>query len=537
MSGGIGLVAGTRAAFEDDADELVHVVAHADRAAQRDLLRRVAADHRVLHVEVGPARVGPQQRFVPDAFRGELGPELAVGERLLDELRRKPLEKSSSRLTKREPDRLPFFDHRDLDAADERQLLALERRGDRHRLRRHRARRHVGRLAKAGIREQHDLRAAPVLAEHVGPGADRMRAEIAAVRLDDFARDRGGVRHREHVEEAQVGLLQADAQRVAIDDLEPRDRRVVVEFAGSSSALRAHLVRADDLAFDQPQPRALDRRIEQALERIRLIGGGQLARLALERRVGREEDSSLQLENVGRAAVFDRRHRLERPRHELHRPRQVVVVQHRLVDVIDDAVGARVGGELRIEAHFRAGEDDAQRLRRVGGESRARQASPARRRSRSPRTAMRSRLRAVSRRLAHRLRLRDHRAFPGVDYNRVLRRRAVHRRELRSVRPHPRHRLAHRRRAHARRRQRRPRPGRRRHGAAPAALSRRARCVAQGDRQRAARLGRAGGRALVRAGRREQCLRRDLLQQRRLHRHVRSRHDRRWSPRWRISAD
>ena len=36
----------------DDVDLVVDVVGHADRAAQRDLLLRVPADHRVLHVEV-----------------------------------------------------------------------------------------------------------------------------------------------------------------------------------------------------------------------------------------------------------------------------------------------------------------------------------------------------------------------------------------------------------------------------------------------------------------------------------------------------
>jgi hypothetical protein len=36
----------------EDADLLVDVVGHADRAPQRDLLRRVAADHRILHVEI-----------------------------------------------------------------------------------------------------------------------------------------------------------------------------------------------------------------------------------------------------------------------------------------------------------------------------------------------------------------------------------------------------------------------------------------------------------------------------------------------------
>ncbi len=54
----------------------------------------------------------------------------------------------------------------------------------------------------------------------------------------------------------------------------------------------------------------------------------------------------------------------------------------------------------------------------------------------------------------------------------------------------------------------------------------RARRMAPGHRQRAARLRRHRRRAAVRAGRCREHLRRDLLQQRRLHRHVRPRHHR-----------
>ena len=103
-----------------------------------------------------------------------------------------------------------------------RKLLALERRGDRQRLRRHGTGRHVRRVPIAGIGDEHDLRAALVLAQHVRARADRMRAEVEPVRLDDLARDGRRVRHRERVEEAQIGLRQANAQRVAIDDLEAR---------------------------------------------------------------------------------------------------------------------------------------------------------------------------------------------------------------------------------------------------------------------------------------------------------------------------
>ena len=125
---------------------------------------------------------------------------------------------------------------------------------------------------KPGFATQHDLRAAPVLAEHVGPGADRMRAEIAPVRLDDLARDGRRVGHGEHVQEAQIGLLQTDAQRVAIDDLEARESARRSRICPILSALARELVGADDLALDHPQPWTLHRRIEQPLERVRLVG-------------------------------------------------------------------------------------------------------------------------------------------------------------------------------------------------------------------------------------------------------------------------
>ncbi len=44
--------------------------------------------------------------------------------------------------------------------------------------------------------------------------------------------------------------------------------------------------------------------------------------------------------------------------------------------MVDDAVGARIGGELRVEAHFGAGKDDAQRLVRIGGDGRRSRCGP-----------------------------------------------------------------------------------------------------------------------------------------------------------------
>src|SRR5439155_24941700 len=113
-------------------------------------------------------------------------------------------------------------------------------------------------------------------------------------------------------------------------------------------------------------PRAFYRRVEKPLDRVGLIGGGELAWLTFERRVGREKDALAQLEHVGRAVVLHQWHRLQRSRHELYRPREVVVIEHRLVDIGDDAVGGRIGRKLRIEARLRDLDCDAQRLAGVG---------------------------------------------------------------------------------------------------------------------------------------------------------------------------
>ena len=93
MSGGIGPFAGTARPLSSTRMQLVDVVAHADRAAQRDLLRRVAADDRVLHVEIRPPGVRPQQHVVDDALRRELGRSLPLSSACSMNCERKDVEK------------------------------------------------------------------------------------------------------------------------------------------------------------------------------------------------------------------------------------------------------------------------------------------------------------------------------------------------------------------------------------------------------------------------------------------------------------
>ena len=75
------------APFANDADVFLGVVRHADGTAQRDLFRRVPADHRILHVEVGPPSLRATKQLMLYAPRCKPRAQLASDDRLLDELR------------------------------------------------------------------------------------------------------------------------------------------------------------------------------------------------------------------------------------------------------------------------------------------------------------------------------------------------------------------------------------------------------------------------------------------------------------------
>ena len=193
-----------------------------------------------------------------------------------------------------------------------------------------------------------------------------MRADVVAVCFDDLARHGRRIGHRQDVQETQVGRLQMDLQCVAVDDFEAGDRRVVIELAGLPSLL-ARFVGADDLAFEHPQPRRLDRGIEDALQAVGMIGRRQFAQLALKCGVGREENALPDFHRVCLAVFLHQGHRFQRARHELDGPCEVVVVEHRLHYVGEDAVGCPVGRERWIEAGFGDRKRHVQRLAGVGG--------------------------------------------------------------------------------------------------------------------------------------------------------------------------
>src|SRR5207244_9908585 len=95
-------------------------------AAQRDLLRRIATDHRILHVEVRPPCIRTQQYVVDDALCRKIRLELAVVERLLGEIDRQDVEKVELAVQKSEPARLPFFHDHDFHSTCEGQLAILQ---------------------------------------------------------------------------------------------------------------------------------------------------------------------------------------------------------------------------------------------------------------------------------------------------------------------------------------------------------------------------------------------------------------------------
>ena len=192
-----------------------------------------------------------------------------------------------------------------------------------------------------------------------------MRAKIGTVGIDYLTGYRRRIGHRKRIGKAQVGLLQSYFERVTVANFESGQWRVIIELA-RLCGLFARLVTTDDFALEQPRPRAFYRRIEQSFEAVGVVRGGKLTRLALERGIGGEEDSLANLANIGLAIILDDRERLECARHQFHGAREIIVIEHRFIDVGDDAVRRRVGGELGVEARFGDGEYDAQRFGGVG---------------------------------------------------------------------------------------------------------------------------------------------------------------------------
>src|SRR4029078_923405 len=99
------------------------VEAHADRAAQRDLLGGVTADHGIVEIEIGERDAWGTEANVLDAALGEVRPQLAVFQ---NALRVVAAECNEVQVTLAEGEnlRLRLLDDADLDASDLRNCLA-----------------------------------------------------------------------------------------------------------------------------------------------------------------------------------------------------------------------------------------------------------------------------------------------------------------------------------------------------------------------------------------------------------------------------
>lgn len=326
-------------AAPDQADLLVGVVAERDRTSERNLVRLVAADDRVLHVEVGDDDVGIQQPVEPDAAFRQRGRELAGRCGDVDVFER-DVDRVLLAVQKRQPARLAFLDDRELDAIDHRQPATLQ------------APQHCGCVRISGrwlsieqlfaiarIAFEHDSRRALPLGEAERAGPDRVRHHVVGVGFDDIACHRtehAGV--GQVLVEARLGTGEADPERIAVDRVDAFDLGVVVEFPARLRSL-ARLAQADHLrGLDARPRRALPARIGNALQLVDVVGRRQFALLALERRIVLEGDPRPDAHRDRAEVSRDFRHCCRGARKDLRGSSEIVVLQRRLEDVRDDVV-------------------------------------------------------------------------------------------------------------------------------------------------------------------------------------------------------
>ena len=305
------------------------------------------------------------------ALLGEVGRQLAVGHRLVDEVLRRALDEVVLAIEEGQPARLVLLDDADLDAIDHRQAAALEARLERLALgivRRGIDLLVVEALAVMRVALQHHQRAAPPLLEHEGPGAHRMRHRVARIGLDHLARDRAvQVALREDLHQPRPRLLRPELQRVAVERAQALDGLVVVEGLAGLAHLRVVFVEPEQLELLHFAPRRRGHgRIGEALEGVDVVLGRQLPALALEGGIVREIDAGAQLDRPQLVVVGALRQRRRGQRFHLRGTRQLVVGVEPLEHVGRDHARIEVADLGRIEAGLGDAEGVAQHLRRRG---------------------------------------------------------------------------------------------------------------------------------------------------------------------------
>ena len=347
-----------------EADFAVDVHAQADGAAQCHALGLQAADDRVFHVEVAQRRAGLQHALATDALARQVGRHLAAGHGDGHEVERH-FDEVDLAVEEGQPARLRFFDHRDLDAVDERDAPALQPRrdglafdiiGSRLGIPQHLA---VGRVAF-----EHDRRRAPPGAQTERPRAHRVLHDLVAIVLHHLARHGAvEVRRGQRLGEARPWQLDAELHRVAVRRAQALDLALVVEGLLAVERLLAQLGQADEAQVGDAGPAGrLERRVGKALEGEDVVSRRQLARLALEGRVVLKVDAAFDAHSEGAEIGRDLGHGLGRQRPDLHRPRQVVVAVQGLEDVRRDGARVQVGQLRRVEAGLGDREGDPQHL-------------------------------------------------------------------------------------------------------------------------------------------------------------------------------
>ena len=154
-----------------------------------------------------------------------------------------------------------------------------------------------------------------------------------------------------------------------VDGLESFDLRVVVELAGLPRRVDDGS-RADEQVGQRRLAALLEVGIEPPLDRIDVIGGDELARPALEHRIVGEQDSRLDADRPGAAAVGDLGQGDRGVRHHAGGRGEVVELVEPFEDDVGDAARVEVGDLLGIEDRD-VGQGEAQDLGLVGaGEGR-----------------------------------------------------------------------------------------------------------------------------------------------------------------------
>ena len=201
--------------------------------------------------------------------------------------------------------------------------------------------------------------------QQVRPRAHGMGADIGTVEFHHLPRLHPEIGNGEDVEEVVVRLREPDAHRVAVDDADPADRRVVVELARLACG-RDGLVDAVDAALDHPLVGRSELRIDQPADRECEVLRHEFAANALEGRVVREMNTLLEPQEVIAPAVAHFGHGFEQLRPKLCGARERVVGEQGVEDFLGHGVGVEVRDLRGIEVGFRDQEGNAQDLLRLG---------------------------------------------------------------------------------------------------------------------------------------------------------------------------